>query len=96
MKLKTIEAITLDWKEFSQEALESFRQSLKKFGLYLGDVLEDYYRYPEGEGNGTDTYCLYIARRKLTPNELKKEFSMLFPDDEQETLFDMNEFRDHG
>jgi hypothetical protein len=97
MNLKTIETITLDWKEFSDEAFKEFKKSLEKFGLYLGDLYADYYQYGEGEGNGTDTYCLYIAKRKLKPKEIKEIYGdHMGLDDEQQELFDMNEFRDRG
>lgn len=94
MKPKKIEAITLDWKEFSQEAFQEFKKALKSFSLYMGDILEDYEEVDGG--NGTDTYCIYIAKRKMSPKELKEEFPMLIPDDDddQMELFDRHEYKE--
>lgn len=89
MKLKNIGIVTLNWNEFSDEAFQSFKESLKTFGLYMGDLLDDYSK----RGNGSDTYCLYIAKRKLTPKEIRETFGLeLGLDDDQPTLFDMNEY----
>jgi hypothetical protein len=95
MKLKNIETLTLDWKEFSEEAFQEFKKALKTFGLYIGDIYVDYYNYKEEEGNGTDTYCLYIAKRKMTPKELKETFETMFPndDDDQIQLFNLDEYK---
>lgn len=66
--------ITLSWKEFSNEAYEDFKAIFENCGFYMGDILEDFY----GEnGNGSDTYCIYIAKRKLTKQELEKEFDYM-------------------
>lgn len=67
----TAAIITLDWKEFSDPAFKEFREALKDFGLYLGDA--------DIEINGestSDTYYLYIARKKL-PKETLSE--LIFP-----------------
>jgi len=93
MKLKNISLIILDYQEFSEKAFQDFKKALESFGLYMGDVLEDY-EETDG-GNGTDTYCLYIAKRKMTPSELKETFPMLIPDDDEDQmqLFNLHEYK---
>jgi len=59
--------ITLSWKEFSEEAFKEFKEALKEHKLYLGDLLEDYYG-----SNESDSYMLYINKRKLKKNEIKE------------------------
>jgi len=61
--------INLDWKEFSEGAFTQFKEAIEEHGLYLGDLVEDYY----GENN-SDTYILYINREKLKKNEIKEQF----------------------
>jgi hypothetical protein len=91
MKLKNIIAFNLDWKEFSEDGFAEFKKAFKSLGLYMGDILDDYSK----EGNGTDTFCIYIAKRKLTPKELKEEFPRMFlsdDDEDQMELFDLNKY----
>lgn len=67
-----VSVITLDYKEFSEEAYKEFKKVFDDIGYYMGDIYEDYY----GD-NGSDTYVLYICKRQLTKEELKKSFEFL-------------------
>ncbi|MFW9871563.1 MAG: hypothetical protein ACFFG0_00495 [Candidatus Thorarchaeota archaeon] len=66
MKIRTL---TLDWKQFSEDAFNELKEALEDFNLYLGDLIEDLY----GENN-SDTYALYICKRKLKQNEIRDQF----------------------
>lgn len=63
---------SLDYREFSEDAFKEFKRAFKITGYYFGDALEDFY----GE-NASDTYVLYVSKRKLKKNELKEKFSFL-------------------
>jgi|WetSurSiteA1Bulk_404760.scaffolds.fasta_scaffold00293_31 hypothetical protein len=69
---KVVSLITLTWKEFSDEAFKIFKDTFESMGYYMGDVYEDCY----GD-NGSDTYVLYIAKRKMNKKELLKTFDFL-------------------
>lgn len=64
--------ITLDYKEFSEEAFKEFKEALEGHNLYFGDLIEDFC----GENN-SDTYVLYINDRKLGKNEIRDRFPMI-------------------
>jgi hypothetical protein len=69
MKVRTI---TLDWKQFSEDAFNELKEALDDFNIYLGDLIEDFH----GE-NSSDTYALYISKRKLKQNEIRNQFPMI-------------------
>ncbi len=62
-----MKVINLDYKEFSEEAFNQLKEALEEHNLYLGDIIEDCYG-----SNDSDTYILYINKRKLKPNEIKE------------------------
>ena len=62
--------ISLDYKDFSEEAFTQLKGALKAYDLYLGDFVEDYY----GTNDPGTTYTLYIHHRKLTRDEIKDLF----------------------
>jgi len=66
-KTKLISTFSLDWKEFSEEALNNLKAALDPFGLYVGDAEQEYY----GQAV-SDTYFLYISKAPLSKKELKK------------------------
>lgn len=74
-----MKVITLDYKEFSEEALKEFKEALEEHNLYLGDLIEDCH----GENN-SDTYVLYINNEKLKPDEIKDQFPMIGDIEEDE------------
>jgi hypothetical protein len=82
-----IHVFPLTWKECSEEAYNNFKEVFENYGIYMGDVLVDFY----GE-NGTDTYIIYIAKRKLSKDELKKYFYMcnLMDQDKKENVDESN------
>ena len=63
--------ITLDYKDFSEEAFNEFKEALKNHNLYLGDIIEDYYG-----ANDSDTYVLYINHRRLTREEIREIYPL--------------------
>lgn len=80
---KIVSVITLTWKEFSDEAFKIFKATFESLGYYMGDIYEDYY----GD-NGSDTYVLYIAKRKMNKKELEKSFSFLTPDEDEDEPYE--------
>jgi effector-binding domain-containing protein len=74
--VKVITTFTFSYKEFSESAYEEFKKAFEEIGYYLGDICEDYY----GE-NASDTYVLYLAKRKLTKKQLKENFAFLNDDE---------------
>ena len=67
-----MKVITLDYKEFSEEAYKEFKEALEEHDLYLGDLIEDY-----RGSNDSDTYVLYINDKQLIPNKIKAQFPVL-------------------
>jgi hypothetical protein len=52
-----------DWRQFSAEANEGFKQTVKFLGGHV---------YVDPMSKGTDTYGLIVSKEKLTKKEIRK------------------------
>ena len=82
-----IHVFPLSWREFSESAYNEFKDVFEDYGIYMGDVLNDFYG-----SNDSDTFMIYIAKRKLSKDELKKHFYMckLIDEDSKENTNEPN------
>ena len=68
MSKPKVETALVDFQGFGQDAFMALQRMLKAFGLHLGEAEH------ELEEEVSDNWHLYIAKRKLTKDELKKVF----------------------